>query len=200
MEQINVYLQKVATKKEYDKGHTAAAVGLGSAGAYGGYHVGGYTGTATGLAAGLPGEVRKSMSGKRPIASNVIRSSLKGGKIGAVAGIVAGAYAGKKLADKVYEKKAEFILEKIYEKQAGIGSTILNAGKAMGKAIIGDAKALPGQVKNVGSAFKANGGGVKGLTSPGTVSTMKSVVKNKAVLTGASVVGAGVLAGRSSKQ
>lgn len=131
-----------------------------------------------------------------------------GAAIGGGLGFAGGATHGaiKSVNNSVKKYHAKYASEEktaVMEKLAsitGLATKIIGAGKAAGRAIIGDAKKLPGQVKNVGSAFKANGGGVKGATSSGTLSTVKAVVKNKAVLTGAGVVGTSMLANGGMKK
>lgn len=86
------------------------------------------------------------------------------------------------------------------EKQAGFAGQAMAMGKRVGSQIGGkaktfatamknDAKALPGQVSNVRTAYKANGG-----FGGGTMSTIKAIGKNKAVQAGAGVTALGAAA------
>lgn len=172
-EEINIYLQKVAERKKTTAGNWASRVGLGAAGGLLGNVAGG------GIGAAATGS---------PIAAG----------IGAIAGTGLGIYAGVKAADKLHHKKAALeVLEKAGG-LAGLASKIIGAGKSAGSMIMNDAKKLPGQIKNVGTAFKANGG-MKGLRSAGTLSTGKAILKNKSVIAGAGVAGAGILGSKMMK-
>lgn len=80
----------------------------------------------------------------------------------------------------------------------GMGSMVAGKAKSFATAVKADAKVLPGQLRNVGTAYKANGG-----MNSGTRSTMKAVLKNRAVQTGAAgaaAVGAGIGAAVGGKK
>lgn len=129
-----------------------------------------------------------------------------GGKVGAgvaAAGVIG--YGAKKLLDKKdHEKRAhtgqclktmaiEAAKKKAIVKQAGLVGAALTAAKSFGRGAVADASKLGGQIKNVGTAYKAN----KGLFNPGTMSTVRALGKNKALQAGAGLAAGGYVAGRA---
>ena len=100
---------------------------------------------------------------------------------------------GEKEGKKEGKKEEKEEEEEEQEKKAGILSTALGAAKNFGRAAAADASKIGPQLGNVNAAYRAN----KGFFNKGTMSTVKALGKNKAIQTGAGLVGAGALAGHA---
>jgi uncharacterized protein YcfJ len=116
---------------------------------------------------------------------NALGGAPIGASLGATVGSAVGSFhgTGRSLQNSLQIERER---EREHEKKS-------NFLTSAAKVIIEDASKLGDQVHNARSAYEAN----KGLFNEGTLSTLKTLGKNKAVQAGAGIAAGGYVAGRS---